>query len=143
MGRLPWWLRVLAVGAGTVMIGLLVTAFNLTPSAKGFETHTQLGLEKCFLVAVAGLRCPSCGMTTSWAHLTEGNLIGAVSANAGGTLLGIVSMIVGPYLVVAALVGRWPLVRPHETVIALLALAILVVTMCDWAYRLMVHYQVF
>ena len=134
--RLPWWLRVISVGAGTAMLTLLITAFLLTPAQKGFETHTQLGLSKCFLVQVAGIRCPSCGMTTSWSYLTKGNLLGALSANTGGTLLGFVVMVSAPYLLIAGLVGRWPYRQPNEIYVAITALAVLVVTMTDWTVRL-------
>ncbi|EMB13504.1 putative membrane protein [Rhodopirellula europaea 6C] len=36
-----------------------------------------------------GLRCPACGMTTSWSWLTRGDLVASASANLSGMLLGL------------------------------------------------------
>jgi hypothetical protein len=122
--------------AGAVLVGLLITASRLPPNPRGMGTHQALGLPPCSMVQWFGIRCPSCGMTTSWAHLTRGHLGAALSANTGGTLLGLASLVCGPWLLASGLWGRWLGRPPHEWVTLGVALAIIAVTLIDWAVRL-------
>jgi hypothetical protein len=53
----------------TTVLGI---ATWLTPSEKGFGTHTQLGLGDCIMMQLTEWPCPMCGMTTTFtlmAHL--------------------------------------------------------------------------
>jgi hypothetical protein len=133
--RLRWLERVLAMLAGGVLLALLTTAAWLTPSAQGMGTHQQLGLPPCTSVQWFGIRCPSCGMTTSWSHLVRGNVLSAFRVNAGGALLGAVALVCSPWLLVSAVRGRWLLAPPHEGVTLAVGLTIVVVTVIDWALR--------
>jgi len=134
-GQFAWWLRLMLVGPGVVMIGLLITARTLEPSPNGFGTHQGLGLPACTFKSVWGVQCPSCGMTTSWAHTTRGNLVGAVKANPGGMLLAISAAIFGPWMVVSGLKGVWWLRPPNELFIGLGGVAIIAITLIDWFTR--------
>jgi len=134
--RLPWPQRVVMVGAGAVLVALLITASRLTPSPQGLGTHQRLGLPMCSLRVWFGIRCPSCGMTTSWAHLTRGNLPAAVRCNSGGVLLGLASIVSGPWLLLSGLRGRWLYGPPHEWITLGIGIGIIAVTLIDWTLRL-------
>jgi hypothetical protein len=74
--RLLW----LALASGA--LGVLALARLLSPDPRGYGTHLQLGLPACGFLALTGLPCPACGLTTCFAHLARGQLALAVRANA-------------------------------------------------------------
>lgn len=105
--RLVWLGLFLAAAA------LVLLARWLVPDARGFGTHTQLGLPPCGFRALTSLPCPSCGFTTAFAHIVRGELALAGQANAFGALLCV--------LTVASLpVSMWGVVRglPPSTFVA-------------------------
>lgn len=128
--------------AALVAIGCLVllgTASGMTPSEEGRGTHTQLGLPACSWPEATGAPCPSCGMTTSFAHAAEGDLVGSVLAQPFGALLAIATASAFWLSSFTAATGA----RVHDAlgnalrprimwVIAALALA-------AWAYKIAVH----
>lgn len=94
-------LAALALGLG----GLLALASRLEPDPRGYGTHLQLGLQPCAFATLTGRLCPTCGMTTSFAHATRGDLRQAWRANPAGCLLAVFS---GPsiaWLIAAAVRG--------------------------------------
>lgn len=132
-----YWLARLALAiAGTGLIVLLGIAAWLSPNPQGFGTHRQLGLPPCTMQQWFGIRCPSCGMTTSWSHLMHGQPVAAVRANSGGTLLALVALVSGPWMLISGLRGRWLLGRPHEWAALAIGIAIVVTTLIDWTIRL-------
>lgn len=133
---LLWYERAALLLAGGVLIVLLGTAAWLRPSPNGLGTHQQLGLPPCTMRALMNLRCPSCGMTTSWSHLMHGNLIASLKSNSGGALLGIAALVTGPWLAASGLRGRWLLGPPHEVTVIGAGALIVLVTIVDWCVRL-------
>lgn len=133
---LRWYQRIAMVVGGTFLVSLLIVAAVLKPSPRGMGTHRQLGLPPCSLVMLAGVRCPSCGMTTSWSHLTRGNVLSAVRANSGGTLLALAAVACGPWLLISGVAGRWKFWLPDERVLVGIGLVIIAVTIVDWILRL-------
>ncbi|WP_197528993.1 DUF2752 domain-containing protein [Aeoliella mucimassa] len=130
--RFSWLERTLLVAASLVLTVLLVAAAMLSPDSRGFGTHQKLGFGECFVVAQWGVRCPSCGMTTSWARLLDGQLTAALGANAGGVLLCLASIAAVPWMLASAIKGQWWYLRPTASLV-LPAFAVLVlVLLVQW-----------
>jgi len=128
--------RLLLALAGGCWLAPLVVACCLRPDPNGLGTHQQLGLPPCTFVWLFNTRCPSCGMTTSWAHVVRGNWIAALESNAGGALLAGVAALAGSWLLISAVRGRWLIQPPTERVLVSVALGIVAVTLIDWVCRL-------
>ena len=124
------------IAIGLVLVGMLAAAAILSPAESGYGTHRQLGLPPCSFMTVTGWRCPSCGMTTAWAHLMRGNVVRAAASNVGGLALGIVAAGVGPWALVSGIRGKWALARPRESLAVLLTAGVVTITLVDWAIRL-------
>jgi hypothetical protein len=129
--------RLLLAAAGAGLLGLLLVAAWLEPSPNGRGTHRQLGLPPCTFLTLFGRPCPTCGMTTAWACLMKGQWQNACRANAGGTLLGILAATAVPWLLGSAMRGAWLGGPLGDSTIAWIATAVLLVTLIDWAFRLL------
>jgi hypothetical protein len=125
-----------ALGLGLILI--LVIAATLKPDPRGYGTHRQLGWPPCGTRMLLGIRCPSCGMTTSWAHLVRGHLRSALRANVAGTLLGLAAIAAVPWLLLSAVRGRWLWRGPSPMVAALGAAGVIGVAILDWFVRLLI-----
>jgi Protein of unknown function (DUF2752) len=133
---LKWYERLPLVLVGIGLVALLGVSARLTPSPAGLGTHHQLGLPECSVRQFVGIRCPSCGMTTSWAHLVRGQVVAAVKANSGGALLAIVAFAAGPWMLLCGVRGRWLFRPPNEWAVVGVGLAVVVITVIDWIIRL-------
>ncbi len=86
-----------AVGAAAV---LGVAAF-LDPSPAGLGTHTSLNLPGCTWIAIMDVPCPTCGMTTAFAHAAIGDLAASLYTQPLCFLLAIAAagaLLVGSYV---------------------------------------------
>jgi hypothetical protein len=46
------------------------------------------------------------------------------------------AMMAGPWLLVSAARGRWLMARPSDRLVAVVATAVIAITLLDWLYRL-------
>ncbi len=123
--------------SGVVAIALLLTAANLTPDERGIGTHQQLGLGPCTVRLLWGIRCPACGMTTSWSQITHGRLMAGLQANVGGVLLAFAAGVYGVWSLVSAVRGRW-LVAVADWQVLVIVLGLLAFTLMEWLIRLVI-----
>ena len=120
-----------------ILLVPVIGACTVKPNPRGLGTHQQFGLPPCSFRVLFGIPCPSCGMTTAWSHLVRGQLLGAFSANVGGALLGIATLLLIPWLVVSAACGRYWLGCPSQWAFAAVGGGVLTVTLIAWLIRLL------
>ena len=137
-GRVGWWVR----GALIVLAGLFIAVFVTAATIKPYEpdgspltmaSHTQLGLPECNMVTWTGKPCPSCGMTTSFAHLIHGDVGNSLRANWAGTLLAIYWLLLVPWAVVSAWRGKLFGIRNGEAMISISIGVFTVLMLLRWA----------
>ncbi len=76
--------------AAAVILGVAV---YLQPSPTGLGTHAQLNVPACTWIAVMDVPCPTCGMTTAFAHAADGHLLASLQTQPLGFLLAITTAI--------------------------------------------------
>lgn len=128
--------RVGAVFGLAFVLTLLLVARSLDPSGRGYGTHQQLGLPPCTSILLWGVRCPACGMTTSWSYLMRGEIVHAWHASAGGTLLGLIALAYIPLFCYYLARGTWSRHGWLSFSLALSLSAALLVAVGQWLSRL-------
>src|SRR5215213_5852775 len=89
-GRANRWVRgalvLIAAGLATVFyVATRVNPYDANGNPLRMASHQSLGMPPCRFKDMTGLPCPSCGMTTSFAHLVKGDVWNSVRANWVGT----------------------------------------------------------
>lgn len=142
--RLALYVRILLAAMAVGFTAIIVIALCLNPykgdgEAKTMETHTQLGLPKCSSVQMFGKPCPACGMTTSFALLTHGDVVNSMKANWVGTLMCAVIILLTPWLLVSAFRGRLLWVRNGELFSTIILAGLLLLMMGRWSWIMFVQ----
>jgi hypothetical protein len=81
--------RLLATFVALGLMGLLGLAAYLKPSPTGVGTHLQLGMYQCGWLMSLGKPCPTCGMTTAFAHAAHGHPLASFLAQPMGAVLAV------------------------------------------------------
>jgi hypothetical protein len=110
----------------------------LVPDPRGYGTHTQLGLLPCSFLTMTGRLCPTCGMTTSFAWMTRGNLVRSWQANPAGCLLALLSFPLIAWLVYSAAASKPVGFESLGDPLLGLVLAAVVLSLVVWLVRLIV-----
>jgi hypothetical protein len=137
LGRGRWWSRVIWGLTALCVIAVLALAVILTPSPAGTGTHTQLGMAPCTVLVLTGYPCPSCGLTTCFAHLVRFQVLDAFRANAAGVLIFLVLVVLLP-VSVYAMVRNMPVLSTlvflkGDTVLALICAVMII----DWVVEIL------
>jgi len=95
-GPVPAWLdRVSATVAVAAAATAFVLLWNIEPSAKGYDSHVQLGMAPCGWPRAYGIPCPTCGCTTAACLVVHGNVLQAFVVQPFGALLAIAGLLAG------------------------------------------------
>ena len=95
-------------------------------------THKQLGLPECSFKELAGVPCPSCGMTTSFTLLMRADVWHSMQANFAGTALATFGLLFIPWALASAFFGRFVFIRRMELVVFRLAVIFLILLFGRW-----------
>ena len=126
------WAAVAVAGC----LGFLGIARALEPEARGYGTHRALGISPCSVPLVTGYPCPTCGMTTAFAHAVRGEWIRAFNAQPAGWALCVAVMAVAGLALSVLITGKtwrvnWYRVSPVWTTLALVGLLL-----GGWGYKI-------
>lgn len=130
-----WFSRASMIAIALVPLVLLAIAATLLPDADGLGTHQQLGLPPCSMRVLFGVRCPACGMTTSWSHFMRGDWIASFQSNIGGFALAATAIFFSPIAIASAVRGRWLSLRMQRALVLIL-LSIAAIAGVEWGIRL-------
>jgi len=136
---IPWSGRLLALGIALAALTVLVIGVTLKPAPAGVGTHRAMGFHQCDFLARTGLPCPSCGMTTSFAHFVRGQWPASLYVQPMGFVLALACGGVfwaGVYMALTAS----PLHRLVRQVPAVPAImTILGFAIAAWAWKMFIH----
>lgn len=129
------------VRAGAVFAGsaaLLLLAALLKPDPSGLGTHRQLGFPGCGLVITTGIPCPTCGMTTAFAHAVRGRVLRALAAQPFGALMALATLTLAALSLAVIATGKAWWINWYRLSPALVVAATVVVFGAAWAYKVAV-----
>lgn len=140
--RTNWWVRgtlvLFAGGLATVFyIATRVNPYDANGNPLRMASHQTLGMPACRFKEMTGMPCPSCGMTTSFAHLVRGDVWNSLRANWVGTGLAVFCAFLIPWCLASAVRGRYLGVRRLEAVLAFLVGLFTVVMLGRWGVVLL------
>jgi hypothetical protein len=133
----PAQTRLLWAACLALASAVLAIARALTPDPAGFGTHTQLGLPPCLFRVLTGLPCPSCGLTTAFAHMARLEITDALRAHALGPLLFALTLLLIP-LSTWGMLRAWPVAHAIKRLrVARLAAIIAAAVLGCWLVRVL------
>ena len=129
-----FWAGVWCLGCVT----LLVVAALVTPDPSGVGTHTQLGAPPCSSMMLWGVPCPTCGMTTAFAHTVRGQWLSAIRVQPAGWLAAVATALCALVTAVTVVTGRKWAVNWYRAPPGRVAVSIVAIVLLAWLYRVSV-----
>ena len=136
--RRPAAARAVAVVVFAGCVALLSAAVWLTPDTRGLGTHEQLGHPPCTVVLLTGYPCPTCGMTTAFAHTVRGELLSAFRAQPAGLAMALATIVTACVSLSVVLSGRVWTVNWYRVSPARVTLALILLILGGWICKLTV-----
>ena len=118
-------------------IATTIRPYDEDGNPRRMGTHMQIGigdqkLPDCNFKEIAGVPCPSCGMTTSFCLLIRADVWNSMKANFAGTVLASFGLLFIPWALASAFLGRFVFIRSLEMVVFRLAIIFLVLLFGRW-----------
>ncbi|UCG15543.1 MAG: DUF2752 domain-containing protein [Phycisphaerales bacterium] len=117
---------------------LLILAALLRPDPSGLGTHRQLRFPECGLVITTGIPCPTCGMTTAFAHAVRGDVLRAVAAQPFGALTALATLAAAALSLAGIATGKAWWINWYRVSPALVVTVMVVLFAAAWAYKVAV-----
>jgi len=117
---------------------LFTVASRLEPAPGGIGTHEQLGLPPCGMAMLWGLPCPTCGMTTAFAHAARGRLASAFQAQPAGLALAIAVAVAAIAAGGTLVTGRTYRVNWYRLSPTGVGFGVFGILLAGWAYKIMI-----
>jgi hypothetical protein len=126
---------------GVLVISLLVltTSFFLRPDPRGFGTHEQLFLPPCPFYWLTHIPCPSCGLTTSFCYLAQGNLIKAFQTHPMGPILFGLNLGIAFYAAFSLAKKRAVWLLFEHPRVPILSIVFIISLLMTWILRMVTH----
>lgn len=134
--RRPGRARAIAV---VVLVGCLAplsVAAWLTPDELGVGSHQQLGLPPCSMLTLVGYPCPTCGMTTAFAHTVRGELWSAFRAQPAGLGLALALVLAASVSLGVVVTGKVWAVNWYRVSPTRVTLGVVLFLLSGWVYKL-------
>lgn len=136
--RQPAGARVVATLVLVVCVALVSVGVWLKPNPSGLGTHEQFGLPPCTMVILVGYPCPTCGMTTAFAHAVRGELLSAFNAQPAGLAFALATIVAGGVSLSVLLTGKVLAVNWYRVRQTHVALAAVLIVLGGWGYKVAV-----
>jgi hypothetical protein len=119
-----------------VTIMILGAAASVTPDESGLGSHRQLGLAPCTLPVLLGVPCPTCGMTTAFAHTVRGEFLPAFHTQPAGFLLAILCAVAGIAAGWSLVTGQYLRINWYRIRAGWVAIVAIAIILSAWGYKL-------
>ena len=130
--------RLIAAGVLGGCTALLSAAAWLTPDGSGMGSHEQLGYPPCTMLTLTGYPCPTCGMSTAFAHAVRGELLSAFHAQPAGLVLALAAIVAACMSLGVVVTGKVWAVNWYRVSPTRVTLAVILLVVAGWVYKLAV-----
>lgn len=126
---------ILVAGLSLLFLAVFAVAMRLDPDPRGLGTHQQLGFPPCTILTLFDFPCPTCGMTTSFAHFVRGEWASAARSSTSGLLLACLGTLYLPWAAISLYRKEcWRIRQPDLWFFGLLT-GWMIVTVLEWLVR--------
>ena len=129
-------METLRAAALALEYGFIAGGFIVVGLFGGRWLDQQFGTGPCGMLIQTGLPCPTCGMTTAFAHTVRGQWLRASWAQPAGFILALATIACAVVAGWVLVTGRWPVVSFMWLTPFRLFTALLILLLGGWGFKL-------